>query len=300
MAKDNPKRPDVLVISKDQELLAAFRKLPAALRRPVRIHRYSTLTHPSVLEAEVPWAVICLDVDGLHREAGEAWEPIVRRITQRHPYVKWVALVRGEQRSLPAGLYVHQRVTPPWTPERLAAALKPLLFPSPEVQAAIASPQPLPPRPEWLTEEVSREHLREVYERFPVRGVGWYDFRVGPLLWEGEVWPSLFRPHPPTPSDAALERYAWWQYEDETYWFYAVPVFEHTWLAAWGAAPFPHRSLQEHFAALRDAFQHLEPEPATRAAAPGAEEGEEEFPPEQVKPLFDDVPPPFPNLPFGY
>jgi len=156
---------------------------------------------------------------------------------------------------------VHQRVTPPWTPERLAATLKPLLFPSPEVQAAIASPQPLPPRPEWLTEEVSRKHLREVYERFPVRGVGWYDFRVGPLLWEGEVWPSLFRPHPPTPSDAALERYAWWQYEDETYWFYAVPVFEHTWLAAWGAAPFPHRSLQEHFAALRDAFQQMEPEP---------------------------------------
>ncbi len=296
MAEARTQRPDILVISKNQDLLTAFRRFPNALGRPVRVHQYSTLTHPSVLDAPTPWAVVCLDVDSLHRDTGEAWEPVVRRITQRYPRVKWVACLRNPKRSLPAGLYVHAILTPPWNPERLVQTLKPLLFPSAAIQAAVAPALSLVPRPEWLSDSVIRERLQEVYTRFPVKGVGWYDFRVGPLLWEGEMWPSNFHPHPPTPSDAHLERYAWWTHEGEELWFYALPVFQHTWLVAWGTAPFPHRTLQEHFAALRDAFQHLEPE----REQPGETSEEEEFPPEKIKPLFDDVPPPFPNLPFGY
>ncbi len=283
------KRADVLVVTENEELHTAFRRVPGLMNRPVRIFRYPSLVHPGVLDAPTPWAVIFLDMALLHREEVETWSPVLRRLFRRYPRTKWVACgsTMTKLHLLPRWLRFHRTLTPPWTPETLAQVLKELLLPHAEVQAALALSTALPPRPEWLDADVVRERLVEVKSRLALRGMGWYDFRVGPLMWMGDLWPETFRPHPPSPGEAPLARYAWWDDDLGSYWFYALPVFQETWLAAWGATPFPHRLLPEALSALRDAFQHMEP--PTRAEPPP----DHTLP--DLKPLFDDVPPPFPN-----
>lgn len=285
------RRVDVLVITENEELRTAFRRVPGLIGRPVRVLVHPTLTHPAVLDAPTPWAALFLDTALLAREAAEAWTPILRRLHRRYPRMKWVACGPETTRplGLPRWLRFHRVLPPPWSPEALAHTLKSLLLPHAEVQAALAIPGTLPPRPEWLNHQQVKERLWDLKQRFSLPGLGWYDFQVGPMAWEGELWPQTFRPFPPQPGEKALARYAWWEEDDIAYWFYALPVFEDTWLAAWGRAPFPFRALPEEFAALRDALQHMEA-PTTAEPPPDTE-----FP--ELKPLFDDVPPPFPEFP---
>lgn len=295
--------PEVLVITAHDDLITVFRALPRVLGRPVRVHQYPTLTHPHVLAQTRVWALLCLDLRTIQREAGEAWRPLFRRLIQRYPAMKWVALApqaHVRPAVLPSWVRFHRVLTPPWVPETLAQALKPLLFPTGEVQAALNDGLALLPRPAWLNHPEIVRLLRDVVERIdPVRGTGWWEYGFGALVWYGDALPASFSPLNPPADGHTLDHLAWWRAGETTYWFYAVPVYQQTWLATWGESPCPYQEIHDHLHSLRDALWHMEP-PKAEEGLPAEEEGEEEeFPPEEPPmPLFDDVPPPFPYYPF--
>ncbi len=287
--------PTLLLVSQDRTLESVFRGLPAALGRPVAVARVPALTHPSLRKPKRPWHAVCLDVRVVQETPLEGLYPLFRHLWQVAPALKWVAL--GEEAALralgfPGWLRFHRVVPPPWTAQSLARALKPLLFPPADVQAALTDALPLPARPEWLGHPKVLEMLESIMDQVEaMQGLGWWDEEHGVLLWRGEPLPQEMAFPKTSGATAAAERLAWWRGEGAVFWVYALPVFRATWLTSWGKSPLPWEEVRSRMHSLRDALHHMEP-----PLPPEMEEGEPEPPefPEEPKPLFQDVPPPFP------
>ncbi len=287
-------RPDVLLVSDNPELVAAFREACQQAGRSVRLHHYPTLDSPSALDLHEPWRLICLDLEALRQGVGDAWPMLMRRWMRQAPHVKWLlCALQPEPPLQPLRGYLHALLLSPWTVEALRASLKRWLFPDPAFQALFHQEEALPPRPAWLLQaDEIPQRLEEGIQRLGLLGIGLVEPGKGPLLWVGQPWPRPLRDLEFPQASGTLQHLALWSQDGVDFWLYALPVFQKTWLAAWGNTPLAYATLAEHLAALRDALQHMEP--------PTAPEGpeDEDLPPEAAQPLFDDVPPPFPDFPF--